>query len=146
MEVDGARDQVLAHAAFARQQHGGAGGRDAFDGGEDLLHGAAASDDVVEFVAPAQFLLELAVLVAQGAHFERLVDHLHQVIERKRLQQEIGGAGLHRFHRGFDAAERRHHDHRNLRVLAADQREELKAVHVGQLEIGEHEVGAVDDA
>ena len=35
--------------------------------------------------------------------------------------------------------------HRHLRVLAADQRQKLEAVHVGQLEIGQHQVGAVDD-
>ncbi len=145
VEMDGAGDQVLAHAAFAGQQHGGAGGRHALDGGEDLLHRRAAADDVVELVAPAQFLLQLAVLVAQRAHFERLVDHLHQVIERKRLEQEIGGAGLHGFHGGLHAAERRHHDHRHVRVLPADQAQQLQPVHARQLEIGEHQVGAVDD-
>ena len=59
VEMDGAGDQVLADAAFAGQQHGGARGRHALDGGEDLLHGGAAADDVVELVAAAQLLLQL---------------------------------------------------------------------------------------
>ena len=36
------------------------------------------------------------------------------MIEREWLQQEVGGPGFHRFHRRFDAAERRHHHHRDL--------------------------------
>ena len=145
MEVDGAGHQVFAHPALAGQQHGGARGRHALDGVEDLLHGGAASDDVVELVAPPQLRLELAVFLAQRAHFERFVDHLHEVIERERLEQKIGGPGFHGFHRRFHRAVGGHHDHRHLRVLPADQAQKLQAVHVGQLEIGEHQVGAVHD-
>jgi hypothetical protein len=79
--MNGARDEVLADSAFARQQDRGAGRRDAHDGGEDFLHGGAPSDDVVKGVAPPQFFTKLQVLVAQRAHFERLPDDGHQVIE-----------------------------------------------------------------
>jgi hypothetical protein len=89
VEVDGARDQLLADAALAREQDGGARRRDPLDGGEDLLHRLAAPDDVVELVAAAQLRFQLAILVAQGPHLERLVDDLHQVVERERLQQKV---------------------------------------------------------
>ncbi len=143
VEVYGARDQVLTDAALSSQEHGGAGGTDAFDGGEDLLHGLAAADDVVELVAAAQLLFELAVLVAQGADFERLVDDLHQVFQRKRLEQEVRGAGLHGFDGGFHAAVGGHHDHGHLGVLAADLRQELLSVHIRELQVGEDHVGAI---
>src|SRR5207244_1969696 len=65
MEVDRARDQVLADPAFAGEQNGGARGADTFDGREDLLHRRAAPNDVVELVTAAQFFLQLAILVAQ---------------------------------------------------------------------------------
>ena len=67
------------------------------------------------------------------------------MVERKRFQQEIGGARLHRVHSRFHAAECCHHQHRNLRVLTADRLEKLEPVHVRKLEIGEDEVRAVDD-
>ncbi len=109
--MNGARDHILADAAFAAQQNGGAGGRHALNGGEDFAHGRAAADDVVEFVALAQLRAQLAIFVAQRADLERFVHHGHQVIERKRLGKKIHRAGFHGFHRGFDAAERGHDDH-----------------------------------
>ena len=142
MLMDRARDHVLAHAAFPAQQHRGAGGRHARDGGENLLHRRAAADDVVELVALAQLLAQLAILVAQLADFQRLFHHGHQVIERKRLGQKIDRAGLHGLHRVFDGAERGHDDHGRVRVLAAQFVEQLQAVHAGQLQIGEDQVGA----
>src|SRR5690349_9616749 len=104
MKVDGAGDEVLADAAFAGQQHGGAGGGYTDDGGEDLLHGSAAAYDVVKLVAAAELLAKLPVFVAQGAHLERLLDDGSQVVERKRLGEEIDRAGLHGFNGGFHTA------------------------------------------
>jgi len=75
--MDGAGYQIFAHAAFAGQQNRGTGRRHALDGVENLLHCGTAADDVVEFIAPSQFRFKLPVLLAQRAHFERLVDHLH---------------------------------------------------------------------
>ena len=142
--MNGARDQVFADAAFARQQHRSARRRHAHHRSENLLHRRAAADDVVPAVLAAEFLFKLAVLVAQIADFERLADDGYQMIERKRLQQEIDGAGLHRLDRVLDRAERGHHDHRDMRIHAADDLEHLEAGHSGQLEIGEDQVGAID--
>ena len=72
MVMNGAGDHVLADAAFAAQQDRGPGRRHALDGGEDLAHGRAASDDVVEFVALAQLRAQLAIFIAQGAHLDAL--------------------------------------------------------------------------
>ena len=122
MEVNGARNQVLPHSAFSGQQHRRPRGRHALDGREDLLHVLAAPDNIVELVAPAQLGLQHAVFVAQLADFERLLNYPHEMIERERFEQEVGGPGFHRFHGRFHAAERRHHHHGNLRVLPPDQR------------------------
>jgi hypothetical protein len=53
VEMNGARDQVLPYPAFAGQQHGGARGGDALDGGEDFLHVLASSDDAARRSAVA---------------------------------------------------------------------------------------------
>ena len=143
MKMNGARNQIFTHAAFARQQHRRARGRHAHDGAEDLLHRGAAAHDVVELVLAPQFFFQLPVLIAQIADFQRLVHHRRQVIERKRLQQEIGRARLHRFDRILHGAERRHHDHRHMRILPPDQLQHLEAGHAGQLEIGQDQIGAV---
>ena len=65
MLVDGARDQILADAAFAAEQHGGVGGRDALDEAEHRLHFVAARDDVFVFVAAAKRFAQVAVFLAQ---------------------------------------------------------------------------------
>ena len=58
MEVNRARDEILAHAAFPSQQHRGPRGPHALNGGEDFLHGPAASDNIVELVAPPQLFFQ----------------------------------------------------------------------------------------
>ena len=145
VEVNGARDQVLAHAAFAGQQHRGARGRHARDNGENFLHGGAPADNVVERVTPPQFFAKLQVLVPQRAHFKGLLHYRHQVIERKGLQQEIGGARLHGFHRGLDGAESSHDDDGSLRVLAANGAQQLQPIHLRQAQIRQHQIRAVGD-
>ncbi len=45
---DGLRDELLAYAAFAAENDGGAGARDSFNGLIDLLHGGAAADQAME--------------------------------------------------------------------------------------------------
>src|ERR1039458_3452940 len=67
------------------------------------------------------------------------------MVQRKRLEQKIRSAGFHGPDGGFHAAEGRHHHHRHLAVLAADQPQKLQAIHVGQFEIGEHHIGAIDN-
>src|SRR5574340_553360 len=85
------------------------------------------------------------VLIAQGSHFQRLVHHGHQVIERKRLQEEVHRARLHRLHGGLDGAERGHDDDRGRHVLPAHAIEQLQTVHPGQAQVGEHQVGALSE-
>ena len=140
MLMDRARDHVLADAAFAGQQHRGARGRHAHDGRENLLHRGAAADDVFELIALAQRFAQLAIFVAQLADFERFFHHHGQVIERKRLGQEIDRAVLHRLHGVFHGAEGGHHDHRRVGVLRLQFFEQRQAVHAGQLQVGQDQV------
>ena len=48
LAVDGARDQFLADAGFALDQHRDGGGRGLLGGAQHALHARAAGDDVLE--------------------------------------------------------------------------------------------------
>ena len=74
VKVNGARNQIFAHAALAGQQHRRARRSHAHDRREDLLHRRAAAHDVVELVAEPEFFPQLLIFVAQGADFQRLVE------------------------------------------------------------------------
>src|SRR5262249_25699256 len=108
MKMDGARDEVLADAAFASQQHCGSRRSDAGNRGEDLLHRARAADDVVELIAMAELLTKLAILSAQGGDLKGFSDDLGEVIERKGFGDKVECAGFHRFDSHLDGAERSH--------------------------------------
>ena len=81
--VDRVRDQLLAGARLAANQHGGVGARDLRDLLVDLPHRAAGADDVREVVALAQLLPQVRVLVDQALlvlldqplDLDRLRDH-----------------------------------------------------------------------
>ena len=102
--------------------------------------GAAAADDIFELVFLAEGFPELAIFVAQFADFKGLLDDDRQVIERKRLGDEIDGALLHRLHCVFDGAEGRHHDHGRVHVLSTELFDKGEAVHARELEVGQNEV------
>ena len=135
-----AGDHVLADAAFACQQHGGPRAGDARDGRENFLHRRAVADDIFELIALAQGFAKLAVFVAKLANFQGFFDDHAQMIEGKRLGKKVDSSLLHRLHRDFHRAERRHHDHRSMLVLLIQFFEQRQAVHAGELQIGEHQV------
>ena len=81
--VNGMRNQLLAGARLAADEHGGVGLRYLRDLLVHLARGTAGADDVREVVALAQLLPQVGVLVDQPAPFfldqpldvERLRDH-----------------------------------------------------------------------
>ena len=81
--VDGVRDQLLAGAGFAAQQHRRARPRHLGDLLVDPLHRAAVADDAGKVVALLQLLPEVRVFIDQPLvlgrdqplHFQRLPDH-----------------------------------------------------------------------
>src|SRR5260370_34230002 len=99
MKVDGAGNQVFTNTTLTREQYGGTGGRQAHDGGENLLHNRAAAHDVVELIALAEFFAQLYVLIPKRAYLQRFGHHGGEVIKRKGLQEEVHRAGLHRLYR-----------------------------------------------
>ena len=63
--VDGARDEFLAGARLALDQHGGIGGGHGLHLAEDALERRAFADDLLEVVLGADFLFEVELLLRQ---------------------------------------------------------------------------------
>ena len=63
--VDGARDQLLAGAGLAGDQHGGVGRRDQLDLAQRLLDRGAVADDAAVIALEADLLLQIGVLQLQ---------------------------------------------------------------------------------
>ena len=135
--VNRARDQFLAGAGFAANQHGDGGGGHAPDFLVDGLHGAAVADD--------------GGLGRPGfPHFQRfghepaaghgLGDQIEQFAHVKRLEEIVVGAELGGFNGGFGGAERGHHDDGQLRLGGMELLDQFEAGQARHLQIGEHHV------
>ena len=112
--LDGARDQLLADARFAFDQHrdGGVGGPVAEL--DHALHGIAAGDQVVEAKLAAGGGLHADQLAVQRLDLERVLDGDFEPLGTHRLDHEVDGAGAHRRDGGVDAAMSGLHDDRRL--------------------------------
>ncbi len=143
MLVNGARDQILADAAFAADQNSGVGGRHALDEAEHSLHFVALRDDVLVFVAAAERLAQIAIFLAQLVRGEFLADYENELGERKWLQHVVARARLHCVDGGFHRAVGGHHHHGNFRIHSFHRVQEIEAAHPGQLEIGDDEIEGV---
>ena len=63
--VDGPRDQLLAGAGLALDQHGAVHRRHELEALEDRLHGAALADHLIEAIAVAELRAQLGVFLAE---------------------------------------------------------------------------------
>src|SRR5579883_3686540 len=91
--MKGARDQLLAHTAFAEKEDADGGRRHLFDGRADLEHGWAAGNEagqarfLPQFVEPADFALQRKEIVCA------LDDQLNGVAVDRLLAEIIGAQG-----------------------------------------------------
>ena len=122
-----ARDEFLAAARFAVDQHGDVGVRQPPYGAKHLLHRRRLADDL----GRPDFFRNLF-----GLLFARVRDgaahHRHRVVDVERFRQIVERAGLIRTHRAFEVRVRRHDDDRQLRQIvmhAFEQRDAVDARH-----------------
>ena len=112
--VQRARDQLLAGARFAGDQHRHARARQAADGAEHLLHRGRLAEQLAESSRLGCGLRAAAALRWRAARAHELdglvdVERLRQVFERAAL---VGG------HRAVEVRVRGHHDDRQRRVAS----------------------------
>ncbi len=140
MPMNRPRDQLLAGAAFAGDEHGRVGGRHQRDPFENLLHGGAAAQ---------QFIIGLGHVSGTGIQCRRGRQQLAplcqgpaqnagRVLQIKRFGQIVERPVAHRPHRRVEIAKGGNHDdrHRGARFGKAGHGSET--VHAGQTHV-EHD-------
>ena len=140
--MDRAREEPLAGAGLAREQHRGrvrqlgelAGPLEDGPGGGRLSHHGRESDVLG---GPAtivgKLLLELAVLA-------RAVGQELQLLQIHGLLDVVEGTELHRLHRAFDRAVGGQHDDREDGIELADPLQEIDPAHPRQPNVREHDI------
>ena len=138
--VHGARDQLLAGAALARDQHDRVGRRDLHDARQHVADRLRAADDVLEVVALLELLGEELNLAVQAPALERL-RHLHeQLLLAERLLDVVEGADAHGLDRALDRAVGGHHDDLGHRLRLFGRAQHVDAVELAHPQIGDHDV------
>ena len=143
--VDRARDQLLAGAALARDQHRAVGARDLRHDVEHAAQRAAVADDVLEAVLRAQLALQRAVLGLEATVLDRLLDepaHHVEVALVERLLEVPERARAQRFDRALGAAEARDDDAGQVGVDLVDLPHQLESVQARHAHVGDDEVEA----
>jgi hypothetical protein len=135
--VDGPRHELLADAALAEQQHGGARRRGALHGLQHLHQAGAPSDD---FVLRLHREPQFAVLVLERLLLQHVAQRHDDALAAQWLVEEVDCAGPDGIDgRGGRAVARDHHDGQRL-VDGAQPAQHLHAVHARHLDVEQHQV------
>ena len=140
--MDRARNQLLARAALALDEHGRRTVGDLLDERHHAAEGRARPDDHALPEEVVEALLEGTVLLDQLAALERLADEAEHLRALEGLGEEVVGALLHRLHGLLDRAERGQEDHVHVGGDRLRSAQDLDAGEPGHLEIREDEVDA----
>ena len=132
--VHRARDDLLADAALALDQHRHVGVGDLLEQGAHLRHGATLPEGSVEGAVAAGGL-------ARGCAAQRPLEGALQLLLLEGLVQEVRGAELHRLDDGRGLADHREHHHREAGRALAQTAQRLEAVEAGHHHVEQHHVG-----
>jgi hypothetical protein len=104
--VQRARDQLLAGAGLAGDQHAGLDRVDLGDQLEHLLHRAALAEQLGEPDPAGELVAQREVVLDQRALLQGAADHRVDLVDLERLGQVVVRALLHRGDRGVGGRER----------------------------------------
>ena len=126
--MQGLRDDLLARAVLAGDEHVGIGWADLCDHVQDRLHHSRLRDEGRQTAAAQDFVLHLQAALApkRPRQFGLCPDDAQEPRVVPRLLHEIAGAAAHRFHGQLDAPPGRHHDHRQSGVDRPKLRQQVK--------------------
>jgi hypothetical protein len=136
--MDGTREQFLADAGFAFDQHRNRGGGGFLRGAQHARHGLAAGDDIGEGEAALAAVTDALQFAFQRAGVERVAQADLQPLHADGLDDEILGAGAHRRHHIVDAAMGGLHDDGNAEAGFADFGKHAHAVEARHHQIEHH--------
>ena len=136
--VDGARHQLLAHAALARDEHGRVRGRGPADRLPDLLQGRALAFHAIALVEGE---LQPPVLLHELPLAQRVPRHEQDALGFGRLLDEVVGPQLGGLHRRLHRAVPGEDDHGRCALFGLQGLQHLEPVHLRHLDVEEDEVG-----
>ncbi len=133
--MQGARDQFLAGARLARDQHRHAGARQPADGAEHLLHRRRLAENLGNRTDLRFRQRGIRALVRGTPH------QVQRMIDVEGFGQIFEGAALIRGDRAVQVRMRRHHDHGQARARAVDLLEQIQTVASRHADIGDEHIG-----
>ena len=140
VRVDCLRDQLLARAALALDQNGGAARRNLRDEVEEAKHGLALADDIFEVVALLQRALELNDLFFSAMPGNRGTNVGEQLLVVPRLLNEVLRAGANGIHHVAHRTVGRDHDDRKIRLHLDDARQKVDAALSRQRQVEQQKI------
>ena len=129
--LDRARQELLADAGFAFDQHGNVRLGSALGKPHRAGHRIRTGDDVAKGEHAGVAPIGAAELVFQRVDPEGVLDRKLQPLGADRLDDEVDCAGAHRRDDGLDRAVRRLHDRRHRDLALAQALEHAHAVKIG---------------
>ena len=139
--VDRAREDFLAGAALARQQHRRLEAGGALHHLEHLDHRLGGGHDRVIAGSALDLAAQQLVGAAQALALARLAQREQHLGGGEGLGEVVVGAALHRLDRELRGAEGRHQDHGRFRQAPHQLGQQLEAVHPGHAQVAEHQLG-----
>ena len=122
------RDELLARAVLAGDEHVRVGRPDALHQLQNRLHLRRLGDHLRQMVAAEQLVLRLEPLRAsqRAAELDLRREDRHEPRVVPRLLDVVARAAPHRFDRVVDAAPRRHDDDRHVRLERLQRRQQVE--------------------
>ena len=139
LAVQGPRDQFLAGAGLAGDQHRQRRLREAADGAEQRAHGGSVADQGVGILQRRGQCIS-SVVDGRLARPERACGKRHRLVEVERFRQEFVRATAERAGGAGDVGIGTHHDHRQLRRTRLELVEQHQTVVAGHAHVGEQQV------
>ena len=138
--MDQPREQLLAGAALAEDEHGRRELRDLLHQLDDVARAAARTDDELAivllgdlFAQPHDVAVEILALAGVG-------DQRAHALEVEVLRDVVIGAVPHRLDRGVELLRARDDDHLDVRIVLRGDLQDLEAADAGQVDVEQHQV------
>ena len=139
-KMHGARDEFLAGAAFAEDQHGIIARADFFNHAVDAQHFFRDPDKIAKSEARMELFTQQTIFLLQIHGLDGAVETGAQFVDTERFGDVVKSAHAGGGDGRIDGAVLRKHDHGNLRIKLADALKEFQTAGPGEFQVGEHDV------
>jgi hypothetical protein len=138
--VNGARHHLLAGAGLAGNENGGGGRRHGLDQLKQRAHRRALAGHGAQAKSLIELLMQIRVFALQALLLERVGEDMRQLVELKRLGNEVRGAGLDHVHGVLHRTVAGDHNRDDIRVAGQGLVDDRAAIHARQAEVRDDDV------